>query len=45
MNEHESFSDSIYEQQAYLAESELCSFTVAAEIVRPGAGEIVDARG
>jgi len=30
MNEHESFSDSIYEQQTYLAESELCSFTVAA---------------
>ena len=29
MNEHESFSDSIYEQQTYLAESELGSFTVA----------------
>ena len=29
MNERESFSDSIYEQQTYLAESELGSFTAA----------------
>ena len=29
MNEHESFSDSIYEQQTYLAENELGSFTAA----------------
>ncbi len=29
MNEHESFSDLIYEQQTYLAETELCSFSAA----------------
>ena len=29
MNEHESFSGSIYERQACLAESELCSFIAA----------------
>jgi len=29
MNEHESFSDSIYEQQTYLAQTERCSFTAA----------------
>jgi len=29
MNEHESFSDSIYEQQTYLAENERCSFAAA----------------
>ena len=29
MNEHESFSDPIYEEQTYLAERELSSFVVA----------------
>ena len=29
MNEHESFSDSIYEEQAHLAERELSSFIAA----------------
>jgi len=36
MNEHETFSDSIYEQQTYLAENERCSFTAAvAELYGP----------